>query len=172
MSNSTAALPKLVRDLMSIGVVAAQPSTSIKEIAKLLITNNVEVIVITDRGHAIGIVGQENLLRTLLRNDSSKQTAIDIMEEKIPQIPADIPLEIAAQIMLDQGKRYLFVMHHSAGSEYPTAVISYYHLIRYISAESGEDLLDLGMHAQRRHPLTEFIARRDIERKKNIKNPL
>ncbi len=94
------------------------------------------------------------------------------MHAGVPQIPPDIPLAAAAQIMQDQGVRALFIMHHAGGIEYPAAYISYKHLLRYLTANQDgqlhtESLQDLGIQAERMSPLEVFLLRREAARQKN-----
>ena len=89
------------------------------------------------------------------------------MRDEIPQVPPDIPLTAAAQIMHDQKTRTLFIMHHAGGVVYPAAMISYQHLLRHLAAQDAADLKDLGIHAERQSPLEAFIERREAARKRN-----
>jgi CBS domain-containing protein len=88
------------------------------------------------------------------------------MRDEVPQVPADIPLAAAAQIMDDLGVRSLFVMHLSGGIEYPVSVISTQHLLRHLAACSEQELADLGIQAERQSPLEAFIQRRDARRQR------
>ena len=83
------------------------------------------------------------------------------MRDDLPKVPPDIPLTAAAQIMQDQGVRVLFLTHHAGGIEYPAGVITYRHLLRHIAARDDADLADLGIAANRRSPLEQFIEKRE-----------
>ena len=83
------------------------------------------------------------------------------MRAEVPQVPPDIPLTAAAQIMQDQGLRILFLTHHAGGIAYPAAYITYKHLLRHLGARDARDLRDLGIKAERESPLETFIRRRD-----------
>jgi predicted transcriptional regulator len=152
--------PKLVRDLMTVGVQTCPPGTPLPELARRMLETGCEAVVVMLEGHALGVVGEDEIAAGFHRDDLHELVAADVMREGVPQIPPDIPL------MRDLGVRTLFLMHHAAGVEYPAAHISYRHLLRYVAAESDEDLRDLGMHAQRQAPLESFIQRRDEARKK------
>ena len=117
-------------------------------------------------GHALGIVSQDELVGAYTREDARTLRAEDIMQDKVPEVPPDIPLTVAAQIMQDQGVRVLFIMHHAAGIEYPAAFLSYRHLMRHLAAKEGEDLRDLGIQAERQSPLDVFFQRREEARKR------
>lgn len=157
-------LPILVRDLMTVGVLTCPPDTSIPELAQLLLTYELDDVIVLDEGKALGTVGQEQLVAALHRDDARSLKAIDILREGIPQIPPDIPILAAAQIMRDLKVRTLFLMHHAGGIEYPAAAIGYKHLLRYLAAENADQLRDLGIRAIRESPLEAFQRRRDLAR--------
>ena len=84
----------------------------------------------------------------------------------MPQVPPDIPLTTAAQIMRDQHVRSVFMMHHASGIVYSAAVLTYKHLLRHMAASDDNELADLGNQATRKSPLETFIERRDAARAK------
>ncbi len=161
---------------MTVGVKTCSPSTSIVEVARLLVECNLEDLIVLEEGKAIGVIGQDDLVKVYaqyeIRNTPAlaELTASDVMREGVPQIPPDIPITAAAQIMIDQKVRTLFLMHHAAGIEYPAAYISYRHIMRYLSARDPLELKDLGIKAQRQLPLESFQKKRDTALRKNIKH--
>lgn len=161
-------LPTLVRDLMKVGVLTCPPDTPIIQAAQVLLEKEMEDMVVLDEGKAVGIVGQKELVRALAKPDFRSLMVEDIMREEVPQVPPDIPLTAAAQIMLDVGVRTVFLMHHAAGIEYPAAYLSYQHLIRYLVAQQPEDLHDLGIKAKREAPLDLYMKRKERARQKNL----
>lgn len=163
-------IPSLVRDLMTVGVLTCPPQATVTEIARLLLDHDLDAVIVLDDGKALGVVGQDELVAAFSRQDAKSLTAIEVMREGVPQIPPEIPLTAAAQIMRDQGVRTFFLMHHAAGIEYPAAAISYKHFLRLLAAEDSDELNDLGIKAERVLPLEEFIKRREASRENNI-NP-
>jgi CBS domain-containing protein len=161
--------PQLVRDLMTVGVVTCLPDTSIVDIARIMLDADVEAVVVLEEGNALGIIGQDELVQAFTRPDYADLTAEQILREGVPQIPADIPLSAAAQYMLDQRVRVLFLMHHAGGIEYPAALISYRHLLRLMAARNPQELSDLGIQAERESPIETFLRRRDEARRMNRK---
>lgn len=159
----------LVRDLMKIGVATCSPDTPASEIAKLLVDKKLEAVVVLDPvdGHGLGIVSQDDLVKSFSLPGARIQLAEAIMQDEIPQVPADIPVTAAAQLMVDQGLRVLFLMHHSGGIEYPAAMLTYEHILRFLAAKDQEDLKDLGMKADRQSPVEAFLERRDAARERN-----
>lgn len=167
MSEPNAPSPRLVRDLMTVGVATCSPDTPVIDVARLILEDGLEEIVVVEEGNALGVIGQDDLVRAYARGNGSVKTGLarEIMREGVPQVPPDIPLEAAAQIMRDLGVRALFLMHHASGIEYPAAVITYRHLLRHLAANDGNDLRDLGIKAERKLPLQAFIEKRDAARK-------
>ena len=159
--------PRLVRDLMTVGVPTCKTTTPVVEIARFLIANNLEELVILgEEGEGVGTCGQTELVKAYGRENIRELTAEDIMSEGVPELPSDIPLVLAAQLLQDKNIRVAYMNHNSAGIIYPAASISYRHLIRHLAAEDENELNDLGIHAERKSPLEQFIERRDKARKK------
>lgn len=157
---------KLVRDLMTVGVETCTPDTPIAQVARAMLLNQLDEVVVLEEGNALGVIGQKELVKAYAQGDTDKLVAEDVMREGIPQVPPDIPLIAAAQVMLDMDVRTLFLMHQSAGIEYPAALISFRHLLRHLAADDIEELRDLGISAERKSPLETFIERRNAARKR------
>lgn len=165
MSEQKTAPPTLVRDLMSIGVLTCSPDTSVVELTRVLLDRDLEgAVVLDDQGHAAGVVGRDDLIRAYSTGEYEDRMVEGVMQDGIPQIPPDIPLAVAAQIMQDKGARILYLTHHAGGIEYPAAMLSYKNLLRHMAMESEEELGDLGVEADRELPLESFVKRRDSAR--------
>jgi CBS domain-containing protein len=156
----------LVRELMTVGVATCPPDTSIVEVTRLLLDEELEGVVVLDReGHAVGVVTRDELVRAYSRDDCRSLTAEEVMRDGVPQIPPDIPLSAAAQLMQDQGTRVVFLMHHAGGIEYPAAFLSYKHFLRHLVAQDEDELSDLGIAAARQLPLEAFVQKREEARR-------
>jgi CBS-domain-containing membrane protein len=167
MNENIQKTPKLVRDLMTVGVTTCGTNTPVTTIAEAILEKGLEAVVVLDEeGHALGIVSQEELISAYGRENYTDLTAEDILHEGVPQIPSDIPLRAAAQMMRDDGIRAFFLMHHAGGIEYPAAVITYKHFLRHMAMKKPEDIKDLGIGAEREPPLDSFIERRDAKKRK------
>jgi predicted transcriptional regulator len=158
---------KLVRDLMTVGVPTCPPTAPLVDLVRLMLEKNWEAVVVLDgdEGHAIGVVGQDEIVKAYEREEARTLTAEQVMREGVPQVPADILLSVAAQMMLDQKVRAFWVMHNASGIIYPAAMITYRHILRHLAAQSNDDLNDMGIAAVRQSPLEQFIARRDAAKK-------
>jgi len=158
--------PTLVRDLMTVGVPTCKTNVLAVDIARFIIDNNAEeMVVLGNEGEGVGVVGYEELVRAYEREDVKSLTAEQVMHEGVPELPSDIPLTVAAQMMRDKGIRVAYMTHNSSGIIYPAAMISYKHIIRHIAAKDESELKDLGIKAERKSPLEQFIERRDKARK-------
>jgi CBS domain-containing protein len=159
--------PKLVRDLMSVGVETCSPDATVVDLAQLMLNKNKEgVVVLDNQGHAVGAVTWDCLVNAYATGDYAGLCAADIMLDDVPQIPPDIPLTAAAQIMLDRGVRVAFMTHHAGGVVYPAAVLTFHHLLRHMAVSDPGELRDLGIQADREPPLATFRRRRDEARLK------
>ena len=159
-------MPELVRDLMKVGVPTCKTTTPVVEIARFLIENNIEeMVVLSDEGEGVGVCGYKELVSAYERENVRELTAEEIMTEGVPELPSDIPLTLAAQLMRDKDIRVAYMNHNSAGIIYPAASISYKHLVRHLAAEDESELKDLGINAERKSPLEQFIERRDEARR-------
>ena len=158
---------KLVRDLMTVGVPTCKWDVPIVDIARFLLERNVEAMCVLDaEGHGIGVVGTDELVWAYAHEGYESLMAEDIMTEGVPELPADISLAVAAQVMRDKGIRVAYMLHNSAGIIYPAAYISYRHILRHMAARDEAELKDLGIAAERKSPIEKFIERRDEARRK------
>jgi len=159
-------LPTLVRDLMTVGVPTCPADAPLIDIARFMLEKNLDALAVLDvEGHAIGVISQDDLVRHYSQGNLDGLTAEDAMTEGVPQVPPDIPLTAAAAMMRDMGVRAVYLMHNSGGIIYPAAMISYRHILRHITAQSEDDLRDLGISAERRSPIDVFIEKRDAARR-------
>ena len=160
---------KLVRDLMKVGVASCPPETPITDIARLLREKGLDAVTVLDpdEGHTIGVVSQKELVDAFIRagEKARELKAEDIMRDEVPQVPPDIPLDAAIQIMQDKGVRTVYLMHHAGGVTYAAAFLSYNHILQYLGAKEDSELSDLGVRAERVNPLDAFIQKRDAARK-------
>jgi CBS domain-containing protein len=157
----------LVRDLMQVGVVTCPPETVLLDAARLMLENQLDTIVVLSQedGNALGVVNQEDLINAYVREDMQSLKVSDIMHEDLPQVPPDIPIKAAVQMMLDQNVRTCFLTHHAGGIRYPAASLSFQHVLKHMAAQNEEDLRGLGIEAERQTPIDVFIQKRDAARR-------
>jgi CBS domain-containing protein len=161
-----ASSPQLVRDLMTVGVPTCKTTTPIVDVARFLIENNVEeMVVLGEEGEGVGICGFKELVNAYERENAHELIAEDVMSEGVPELPSDITLKLAAQLMKDKDIRVAYMNHNSAGIIYPAASISFKHLVRHLAAKDESELKDLGINAERKSPIEKFMERRDEARR-------
>lgn len=159
--------PTLVRDLMSVGVLTCSLETPLDDLARTLLDQGLEAaVVLDDNGHAAGYVSRTELVRAFAGGMPPSTTAQEVMEAELPVFPPDIPLQAAAQLMLDRGIRVFYLTHHAGGIEYPAAFFTFQHLLRLLASRDPQELQDLGIKAARRPPLEIFLERRDAARRR------
>jgi CBS domain-containing protein len=56
-----------VADAMTPDPVTVQPETDIQEIAGLMLDNNYHTIPVTDKGDLVGVIGKEDILKTIIK---------------------------------------------------------------------------------------------------------
>jgi hypothetical protein len=90
-------------------------------------------------------------------------TAQDIMDEDVPEGPADIPLAATVQLMADMGVDHLFYMHNAGGKTWPASVLN---LRDVVKALAGPEYIKVqGMHAVRPTPMDLFRQRYGLDQK-------
>ena len=152
---------------MTVGVPTCKYDSLVTDIARFLLEHHVEAMCVLDaEGHGIGVVGEKELVAAYGRDDLGSLKAEDVMSEGVPELGADLPLTVAAQMMKDKGVRVAYMMHNAGGIIYPAAYISYRHILRHMAAKDENELKDLGLAAERKSPIEQFIQRRDEARRK------
>jgi CBS domain-containing protein len=88
---------------------------------------------------------------------SAVPTAGQIMSEQVPECPADIPLEAAAQIMIDLDVSHLFFLHRAGGRAWPASLLSRRDVVRALAGP--EYVQGQGAGAPRPTPMDLFRQR-------------
>jgi len=155
--------------MMKVGVATCSPETLVSDVAHLLREQGIEAVIVLDpeEGHGLGMISQNELVDAYIREGANARSlkAEQIMRDNIPQVPPDIPLQAAFQMMRDNGVRVLFLMHHAGGVQYSAACIAFSHLMRYLDAKDDGEVSDLGIQSARKSPLEAFIEKRDAARR-------
>jgi predicted transcriptional regulator len=134
---------KLVRDLMHIGVTTCQEDTLLVEGVRILLREQLESLIVLDtNGHAVGMLTRKEAVAAFGRsgakvNGHQTLKVAEMMCPDIPEIPPDIPATAAAQIMLDQDVRDMYLMHHDGGLSWPAAVLRFEDVLHYLAAEAA-----------------------------------
>ena len=130
-------MAKLVRDIMKIGVPTCNLETPLPEVAKIMVRDQTDSLIVMDDFGACGIVSQSDLVHAYSRN-FALHTAKDVMTEKILSIPPEAALTTAANLMQDEQVHQIFIMHEHPGPSRPSAVITMYAIVREMAGLGPE----------------------------------
>jgi len=163
----TAPTPLLVRDVMRSGVPTCKLEDTLDVVAALMIDQAATALVVLDEeADTRGWISEARLVEAFSRSVQTLEvsetsrvslTAADIMDEHVPECPADIPLAAAAQLMADAGVDHVFFLHHAGGRTWPSSVLSRRDLVRVLAGP--EYIKDQGIAAPRPTPMDLFRQR-------------
>jgi predicted transcriptional regulator len=160
----------LIRDVMRIGVATCKMEDMLQQVAALMVDQAASALVVLDEdGDTRGWINERMLGNEYLRFAQSPEgspalTAADIMDERVPEAPSDIPLTAAAQLMADIGADHLFFLHRAGGRIWPASVVSHRDLIRAMAGP--EYIQGQGTAAPRPTPMDLFRQRYGLPPKK------
>ena len=124
-------MPKLVRDVMSRGVVTCTPETSVRKATRLMAEHHLNALVVVEQvtGELEGIVSRSDLAR-VYEQDYDALTVESVMTHEVETIIPDIPVSAAIMIMLDRGVDRLIIMHAKPATSRPVGVLSLSDVVR------------------------------------------
>ena len=117
-------MAKLARDIMKIGVPVCEPNSKLDAIAKIMLRDNADAVIVMDEEDgAIGIVSQSDLVYAFTRN-WQLLAAKDVMTEKILSVEPESPITAVANMMQDEKVHQVFIHHEHPGTGKPSAVVT------------------------------------------------
>ncbi len=127
---------KLIRDVMTRGVVTVSADTSVKEIAEIMTNRQLSgVVVIAAYGDTLGFISELDIVEVLDKPNLRAMTAEDIMSSRLIAVAPDATLRQAARIM-NEGRihRLLILSEKGAGAlQRPVGILSASDIIREIA---------------------------------------
>lgn len=166
----------LARDVMRIGVPTCKPGDPISQLAAQMLEHGwTALVVMDDEGDARGWLNEQLLAAGYARlsaltpdacpltPDHSPLTAADIMDEHVPDGPADVPLAAIVQLMADMGVDHMFFMHHAGGRTWPASMLNLRDVVKALAGP--EHIKNQGMHAARPTPMDLFRQRYGLAKK-------
>lgn len=103
-----------VKDLMTTSVTCVRPETSIEQVAKQMKQENIGSIpVCNDRGEAMGIITDRDIVIRSVSSDKGPKTAQDIMTKNIVSADPNMDAHQAALLMAKYQVRRLPVMENN-----------------------------------------------------------
>ena len=131
---------KLIRDVMTRGVVTVSVRATIKEIVSLLSRQGISgIAVIGNDGVAVGVISDMDILKVIEKENWEKITAKSIMTSNIQMIRPMCTLGEAAKIMRENAIHRLLVFSESGvgASQRPIGILSASDIVREAAKEQN-----------------------------------
>lgn len=160
----------LVRDVMRIGVPTCKLDEPIERLAAQMVEHGwTAVIVLDDDGDTRGwlnerMLAQGYVLLGTLPSGARPLIVADIMEERVPEVAADLPLTAVVQLMADMGVDHMFFIHHAGGRSWPASMLSLRDVVKALAGP--EYIRHQGIRAARPTPMDLFRQRYALSRKR------
>ena len=130
-------MAKLVRDIMKIGVPTCTLETPLPEVAKIMVRDQADALIVMDESGACGVVTQSDLAHAYSRN-FALLLAKDVMTDKIISVPPEAALTTASNLMQDELVHQVFIMHEHPGPSRPSAVVTMRAIVREMAGLEPE----------------------------------
>jgi len=121
---------KRVRDVMTRGVITVALDTSVSEIAKLLVEEEVSgVAVIVPDGEVVGVISEIDIIKFFDQNWDNL-TAEEVMSTFVRTIDAEMTLKKAADNMRDLNIHRLLILSLSPAPGIPIGILTASDILR------------------------------------------
>jgi len=124
---------KVLRDVMTRGVVTVQMDATVKHISKLLSGCGVSAVaVVGHEGETMGIVSDMDILKIIGKENWENYRAESIMSSKVESVKATSTLCDAARIMKQKHIHRLLILSEQGvgASQRPVAILSASDIVR------------------------------------------
>ena len=118
---------KMIRDIMTRGVVTVLPDVPVKEIAERMMNQCLSgVAVISEQGDALGFISEMDIVKVLHKPSLKQLTAEDVMSSLLIAIAPDATLGRAARIMAEEHVHRLLILSEKGvgASQRPVGILS------------------------------------------------
>jgi predicted transcriptional regulator len=159
----------LVRDVMRIGVPTCKLEDSVSHVAALMIDGgHTAVVVLDEEADTRGWINEHILAAAYARSAESPEggeglTAMDIMDEQVPECPSDLPLAAVVRLMADQRADHVFFLHRAGGRIWPASVLSLRDVVKALAGPAY--IQGQGTAAPRPTPMDLFRQRYGLPNK-------
>ena len=126
---------RILRDVMTRGVVSVPMDLSIREVAEKMTQQNVSAVTVTDHnGEIMGLISEMDVLKAVMDRTILNSAAETIMSSNIQSVDPSITLDKAASIMMNKGIHRLVVLSEPGvgASNRPVGILSAGDIIREI----------------------------------------
>lgn len=125
----------LLRDIMTRGVTSVPMDITLREVAKILIDQNVSGVAVTDHnGEIMGFITEMDMLHVVVDKSLLDSTAEEIMTTSLKSISPSTDLETAASVMLEARIHRLIILSEQGmgASDRPVGILSASDIIRQL----------------------------------------
>ena len=125
----------LLRDIMTRGVTSVPMDITLREVAKILIDQNVSGVAVTDHnGEIMGFITEMDMLHVVVDKSLLDNTAEAIMTTSLKSISPSTDLETAASVMLEARIHRLIILSEQGmgASDRPVGILSASDIIRQL----------------------------------------
>ena len=126
----------LLRDIMTRGVTSVPMDITLREVAKILIDQNVSGVAVTDHnGEIMGFITEMDMLHVVVDKSLLDETAEAIMTTSLKSISPSTDLETAASVMLEARIHRLIILSEPGmgASDRPVGILSASDIIRQLT---------------------------------------
>ena len=126
----------LLRDIMTRGVTSVPMDLALREVAKIMIDQNVSGVAVTDHnGEIMGFITEMDMLHVVVDKSLLDETAEAIMTTSLKSISPSTDLETAAKVMLDARIHRLIILSEPGmgASDRPVGILSASDIIRQLT---------------------------------------
>lgn len=126
----------LLRDIMTRGVTSVPVDITLREVAKIMVAQNVSGVAVTDHnGEIMGFITEMDMLHAVVDKSLLDQTAEAIMTTSLKSINPSTDVETAARVMLDRHVHRLIILSESGmgASDRPVGILSASDIIRQLT---------------------------------------
>jgi CBS domain-containing protein len=118
-----------IGELMTEKLETINTSSSAQEAAKKMRDKNVSSLVVIDKNNndkPVGIITERSLVRKICVNDIKSSSVLiqDIMSSPLITIDSNSPVEVAADVMIQNKVRHLLVVEKNNGISRPLGIIT------------------------------------------------
>ncbi len=124
---------RLLRDVMTRGVVSVPMDLSIREVAEKMTQQNVSAVTVTNHnGEIMGLISEMDVLKAVMDRSILNSAAESIMSSNIQSVGPSITLDNAARIMMNKGIHRLVVLSEQGvgASDRPVGILSSGDIVR------------------------------------------
>ncbi|MCD4767748.1 MAG: CBS domain-containing protein [Methanosarcinales archaeon] len=126
----------LLRDIMTRGVTSVPMDITLREVAKIMVDQDVSGVAVTDHnGEIMGFITEMDMLHVVVDKSLLDNTAEAIMTTSLKSISPSTDLETASSVMLDARIHRLIILSEPGmgASDRPVGILSASDIIRQLT---------------------------------------